>query len=220
MCAMIVGKIVRVVVGVRMPVIGGLVTVFVMAVRPAPVAVIVDGLVRMTAVLRLSRAGLAFLQQNFGVTASAYAAHQANSVSKTDSPSSHPTRAKAPNGPEPRPSAPRGRPYTRRRRRSTDALPQLGRAGRGSYRIDPRTAAREQPLPNGRGGAHCRSALTDHDKEAKRPHPIAEIYARFTVQTWAGIHWTDDPTFNAQYQRIAEGLRKTGVPKGQAKTAN
>jgi hypothetical protein len=27
----------------------------------------------------------------------------------------------------------------------------------------------------------------------------------------------DDPTFNAQYQRIVEGLRKAGVPEGEKK---
>jgi hypothetical protein len=36
------------------------------------------------------------------------------------------------------------------------------------------------------------------------------------VQTWAGIHWTDDVTFNAQYERIVEGLRKAGVPGGRS----
>jgi hypothetical protein len=39
-----------------------------------------------------------------------------------------------------------------------------------------------------------------------------------TVQTWAGIHWSDDPTFNTQYQRIVEGLRKAGLPEGEKKT--
>jgi hypothetical protein len=31
---------------------------------------------------------------------------------------------------------------------------------------------------------------------------LQKIYPGFTLQTWAGIHWSDDPTFNAQYQRI------------------
>jgi len=35
------------------------------------------------------------------------------------------------------------------------------------------------------------------------------------VQHWASIHWSDDPTFNAQNQRIVEGLRKAGVPEGE-----
>jgi hypothetical protein len=38
------------------------------------------------------------------------------------------------------------------------------------------------------------------------------------VHTWARLHFTDDPTFNAQYQRIVEGLRKAGVPEGEKKT--
>jgi hypothetical protein len=29
----------------------------------------------------------------------------------------------------------------------------------------------------------------------------------------AGIRWTDDPTFSAQYARIVEGLRKAGVTR-------
>jgi hypothetical protein len=48
--------------------------------------------------------------------------------------------------------------------------------------------------------------------------PIAESLSRFTVQTWAGIHWTDDPAFNAQNARIVEGLRKAGLPEGEKKT--
>jgi len=78
---MIVGKVARVVVGVSMIMIGGLVIVFVMmmAVRSPPVAVNV--LVRMTVVLRLGGACRAFPEQDFGLTASTYAAHPANSVS-------------------------------------------------------------------------------------------------------------------------------------------
>jgi hypothetical protein len=36
------------------------------------------------------------------------------------------------------------------------------------------------------------------------------------VQTFAGIHWSGDPTFNVQYERIVEGLRKAGLPEGMA----
>jgi hypothetical protein len=43
---------------------------------------------------------------------------------------------------------------------------------------------------------------------------LQKLYPGFTVQTWAGMHWSDDPTFNAQYQRIIEGLRKAGLPRG------
>ena len=28
---------------------------------------------------------------------------------------------------------------------------------------------------------------------------------------------SDDPTYNAQYQRVIEGLRKAGLPEGEAK---
>jgi hypothetical protein len=44
------------------------------------------------------------------------------------------------------------------------------------------------------------------------------LYPDFTVQSWAGIHWSDDPTFNEQYTRIVEGLRKAGLPEGEKKT--
>ena len=63
------------------------------------------------------------------------------------------------------------------------------------------------------------NAWAGHDKEAK--HAVAQLrklYPDFTVQTWAGIHWSDDPTFNEQYARIVEGLRKAGLPEGEKKT--
>ncbi len=60
---------------------------------------------------------------------------------------------------------------------------------------------------------------TGQDKEAKETvAQLRKLYPDFTVQTWAGIHWSDDATFNAQYQRIVEGLRKAGVPGGDKKT--
>ncbi len=63
------------------------------------------------------------------------------------------------------------------------------------------------------------NAWTGHDKEAKEAvAQLQKVYPGFTVQTWAGIHWTDDPTFNAQYARIVEGLRKAGLPEGEKKT--
>jgi hypothetical protein len=37
------------------------------------------------------------------------------------------------------------------------------------------------------------------------------------VQTSAGIHWSDDPTFTAQHDRMVEGLRKPGIPEGDKK---
>ena len=59
------------------------------------------------------------------------------------------------------------------------------------------------------------NAWAGHDKEAKEAAAqLQKVYPGFTVQTWAGIHWTDDPTFNAQYARIVEGLRKAGLPEG------
>ena len=63
------------------------------------------------------------------------------------------------------------------------------------------------------------NAWAGHDKEAKEAvAQLRKIYPDFTVQSWAGIHWSDDPTFNEQYQRIVGGLRKAGVPEGEKKT--
>jgi adenylate cyclase len=63
------------------------------------------------------------------------------------------------------------------------------------------------------------NAWGGHDKEAKEAvAQLRKLYPDFTVQTWAGIHWSDDPTFNAQYARIVEGLRKAGLPEEEAKS--
>jgi adenylate cyclase len=63
------------------------------------------------------------------------------------------------------------------------------------------------------------NALAGHGEEAKEAAAqLQKVYPGFTVQTWLGIHFTDDPTFNAQDQRVAEGLRKAGVPEGEKKT--
>jgi tetratricopeptide (TPR) repeat protein len=63
------------------------------------------------------------------------------------------------------------------------------------------------------------NAWAGHDKEAKEAvAQLRKFYPDFTVQSWAGIHWSDDPTFNEQYQRIVEGLRKAGLPEGEKKT--
>ena len=43
---------------------------------------------------------------------------------------------------------------------------------------------------------------------------MRKLYPDFTLQTWAGIPWGDDPTFNARYQRIVEGLR-SGLAGGR-----
>ena len=62
------------------------------------------------------------------------------------------------------------------------------------------------------------NAWAGHDKEAKEAvAALRNLYPDFTVQTWAGIPWGNDPTFQAQYQRIVEGLRKAGLPEGEVK---
>jgi TolB-like protein len=63
------------------------------------------------------------------------------------------------------------------------------------------------------------NAWAGHMKEARdAAAQLQKAYPGFTVQTLLGMHWTDDPTFDAQYQRLAEGLRKAGVPEGEAKS--
>ena len=63
------------------------------------------------------------------------------------------------------------------------------------------------------------NAWAGHDKEAKEAAAqLQKVYSGFTVQTYAGRHYSDDATFNAQRARIVEGLRKAGVPEGDAKS--
>jgi TolB-like protein/class 3 adenylate cyclase/Flp pilus assembly protein TadD len=63
------------------------------------------------------------------------------------------------------------------------------------------------------------NAWAGHDKQARETvAQLQKVNPGFTVQKWAGIHWTDDPTFNAQYARIVEGLRKAGLPEGEKNT--
>ena len=62
-------------------------------------------------------------------------------------------------------------------------------------------------------------AWAGRDKEAKETvAQLQKVQPGYTVQTWAGRHMSDDPTYNAQYQRVVEGLRKAGLPEGEKKT--
>jgi adenylate cyclase len=62
-------------------------------------------------------------------------------------------------------------------------------------------------------------AWVGHDKEAKEAAAqLQKVYPGFTVQTWAGRHRSDDPTYNVRDARIVEGLRKAGLPEGEKKT--
>jgi adenylate cyclase len=61
-------------------------------------------------------------------------------------------------------------------------------------------------------------AWAGRDKEAKETvAQLEEVQPGYTVQAWAGRHMSDDPTYKAQYQRVVEGLRKAGLPEGEAK---
>ena len=63
------------------------------------------------------------------------------------------------------------------------------------------------------------SAWAGHDGEAKKAvAELRKVDPSFTAQAVAGHHLSDDPTFNAQTDRIVEGLRKAGVPERPAKT--
>ena len=63
------------------------------------------------------------------------------------------------------------------------------------------------------------NAWLGRDREAKEAAAqLQKVYPGFTVQTWAGHHFSDDPTFDAQFQRVLEGLRKAGLPEGEKKT--
>jgi adenylate cyclase len=63
------------------------------------------------------------------------------------------------------------------------------------------------------------NAWTGRDKEAKEAAAqLRKVYPGFTVQTYAGMHYSGDPTFNAQRARIYDGLRKAGMPEGEETT--
>jgi adenylate cyclase len=62
------------------------------------------------------------------------------------------------------------------------------------------------------------NAWAGHDREAKEiVAQLQKVQPGYTVQTWASRHMSDDPTYKAQYERIVEGLRKAGLPEGEAK---
>jgi hypothetical protein len=63
------------------------------------------------------------------------------------------------------------------------------------------------------------NAWAGHVKEAREAvAQLQKIHPDFTVQKYAATHFSDDPTFTAQRARIVEGLRKAGLPEGEAKT--
>jgi hypothetical protein len=63
------------------------------------------------------------------------------------------------------------------------------------------------------------NAWSGHMKEAREAVAhLQKVYPGFTVQKYAGLHFSDDPTFTAQRARIIEGLRKAGLPEGDKKT--
>ena len=84
-----------------------------------------------------------------------------------------------------------------------------------------REGARQQREERGGALAALAAAYAwaGHDKEAKNAvAELLKIDPYFIVQDWkrAWARNSDDPTFNAQLDRILEGLRKAGVPEGAA----
>jgi TolB-like protein len=70
-------------------------------------------------------------------------------------------------------------------------------------------------------GLAAANAWAGHIKEARdAAAQLQKVYPGFTVQNFAGFYaqYGSDPTYTAQTQRIAEGLRKAGVPEGDKKT--
>ena len=64
-----------------------------------------------------------------------------------------------------------------------------------------------------------RHAWAGHDNEEKEAAAqLREVYPGFTVTCVGGEHRSKDLTYKAERQRIAEGLRKAGVPEGKAKS--
>jgi adenylate cyclase len=58
------------------------------------------------------------------------------------------------------------------------------------------------------------NAWAGHDKEAKEAvAELRKLDPSFTLQSVAGYHPSDDPTYKAQSARIFEGLRKAGLPE-------
>jgi tetratricopeptide (TPR) repeat protein len=49
---------------------------------------------------------------------------------------------------------------------------------------------------------------------------LLELMPGYTVQKWANAGWSANPTFLVEYQRIIEGLRKAGLPEGDAPRQN
>jgi TolB-like protein/class 3 adenylate cyclase/Tfp pilus assembly protein PilF len=65
------------------------------------------------------------------------------------------------------------------------------------------------------------NAWAGHLKEAHdAAAQLQKVYPGFTVQSYAGFsaQFSSDATYNAELQRILEGLRKAGVPEGEQKT--
>ncbi len=60
------------------------------------------------------------------------------------------------------------------------------------------------------------SALTGHEREARAAvTELRRLRPNYTVALWLqdGNGWSDNVTFLAEFQRIAEGLRKAGLPE-------
>jgi adenylate cyclase len=62
-------------------------------------------------------------------------------------------------------------------------------------------------------------AWTGRDADAREAvAELLKLKPGFTVQQFANLKWTDNPTFQREYQRIVGGLRKAGLPEGEKPT--
>jgi hypothetical protein len=63
------------------------------------------------------------------------------------------------------------------------------------------------------------NAWTGHDKDAREAViQLQKIVPNATIQSLLRGALDEDPTFNAELARIFEGVRKAGMPEGEAKT--
>ena len=60
------------------------------------------------------------------------------------------------------------------------------------------------------------NAWAGHDKEAKEAvAQLRKLYPDFTVQSWAGIHWSDDPTFQRAIRPYRRGPAQSWLAGGR-----
>ncbi len=65
------------------------------------------------------------------------------------------------------------------------------------------------------------NAWAGHDKEAKDAAAhLQKVYPGFTVQTWVGMHWSDDPTFNSRHERRSKVCARRAFRRARRRPMN